>query len=142
VILNVNEIFGRNGWSTSIKEVHVDFQDEIEGIFHCGCHAIVKITLKDGTFHEDVGYGISKDKTLSNALERAKKIAVTDGIKRSVKQFGNHVGLCIYNHKYMEQVKEQMDDKNPFPTTSIKRKQPEEEPIFPNKSSNTDLGGE
>ena len=42
--------------------------------------------LQDGSFHEDVGYGVSeglKSKALS--LEKARKEAVTDGMKRALK---------------------------------------------------------
>lgn len=46
----------------------------------------VCIFLQDGAFHEDVGYGVSeglKSKALS--LEKARKEAVTDGMKRALK---------------------------------------------------------
>ena len=42
--------------------------------------------LQDGVYHEDVGYGVSegmKSKALS--LEKARKEAVTDGLKRALK---------------------------------------------------------
>lgn len=41
---------------------------------------------QDGSYHEDVGYGVSeglKSKALS--LEKARKEAVTDGLKRALK---------------------------------------------------------
>lgn len=44
------------------------------------------LVLQDGAFHEDVGYGVSeglKSKALS--LEKARKEAVTDGMKRALK---------------------------------------------------------
>lgn len=44
------------------------------------------VLRKDGAFHEDVGYGVSeglKSKALS--LEKARKEAVTDGMKRALK---------------------------------------------------------
>lgn len=44
------------------------------------------ILLQDGSYHEDVGYGVSeglKSKALS--LEKARKEAVTDGLKRALK---------------------------------------------------------
>lgn len=45
-----------------------------------------RVFLQDGAFHEDVGYGVSeglKSKALS--LEKARKEAVTDGMKRALK---------------------------------------------------------
>lgn len=41
---------------------------------------------QDGVFHEDIGYGVSegmKSKALS--IEKARKEAVTDGLKRALK---------------------------------------------------------
>ena len=46
--------------------------------------------LKDGTYHEDVGYGISegmRSKALS--IEKARKEAVTDGLKRALRYVGS-----------------------------------------------------
>lgn len=88
-----------------------DFVDLINGRFYVGVSAFVKVQLKvsesiifvllhpcshvtcvtlsflqDGAFHEDVGYGVSeglKSKALS--LEKARKEAVTDGMKRALK---------------------------------------------------------
>ena len=42
--------------------------------------------FQDGVFHEDIGYGVSegmRSKALS--IEKARKEAVTDGVKRALK---------------------------------------------------------
>lgn len=52
-----NEIFGPNGWSTELKEFKVDYIDDKHGAISLGLSCIVRVILKDGTFHEDVGYG-------------------------------------------------------------------------------------
>lgn len=60
-IINLaNEVFGFNGWSSSIVSLNTDFIDFIEasGRYNVGVTAIVRVTLRDGTFHEDVGYGL------------------------------------------------------------------------------------
>ncbi|XP_062837220.1 DNA repair protein RAD52 homolog isoform X2 [Anolis carolinensis] len=60
---------------------------------------------KDGAYHEDVGYGVSeglKSKALS--LEKARKEAVTDGLKRALKCFGNALGNCILDKDYLRSV--------------------------------------
>ena len=60
-IINLaNEVFGFNGWSSSIVSLNTDFIDFIEasGKYNIGVTAIVRVTLRDGTFHEDVGYGL------------------------------------------------------------------------------------
>ncbi|CAG03385.1 unnamed protein product, partial [Tetraodon nigroviridis] len=94
VVSLANEMFGYNGWSHSITQQN------------------------DGAFHEDVGYGVSeglKSKALS--LEKARKEAVTDGMKRALKYcrpdcarghvgsqskcFGNALGNCILDKEYL-----------------------------------------
>uniref|UniRef100_A0A673JQ59 DNA repair protein RAD52 homolog n=1 Tax=Sinocyclocheilus rhinocerous TaxID=307959 RepID=A0A673JQ59_9TELE len=57
VISLANEMFGYNGWSHSICQQNVDFVDLINGKFYVGVSAFVKVELKDGSYHEDVGYG-------------------------------------------------------------------------------------
>nr|XP_055171514.1 DNA repair protein RAD52 homolog isoform X3 [Nyctereutes procyonoides] len=57
---------------------------------------------RDGSYHEDVGYGVSeglKSKALS--LEKARKEAVTDGLKRALRSFGNALGNCILDKDYL-----------------------------------------
>ncbi|XP_020607970.1 DNA repair protein RAD52 homolog [Orbicella faveolata] len=59
--------------------------------------------LQDGVFHEDIGYGVSegmKSKALS--LEKARKEAVTDGLKRALKSFGESLGNCISDKDYLK----------------------------------------
>ena len=49
--------------------------------------------LQDGSYHEDVGYGVSeglRSKALS--LEKARKEAVTDGLKRALR-YAQGVGV-------------------------------------------------
>uniref|UniRef100_A0A8C5CXE7 RAD52 homolog, DNA repair protein n=1 Tax=Gadus morhua TaxID=8049 RepID=A0A8C5CXE7_GADMO len=102
VISLANEMFGYNGWSHSISQQNVDFVDLVNGKFYVGVSAFIKVQLKDGSFHEDVGYGVSeglKSKALS--LEKARKEAVTDGMKRALKCFGNALGNCIHNKEYL-----------------------------------------
>lgn len=98
-----NETFGFNGWSHSIVLQTVDFVDFINGKYYVGVSAIVRVQLKDGIFHEDVGYGVSegmKSKALS--IEKARKEAVTDGLKRALKSFGNAMGNCLGDLNYLK----------------------------------------
>ena len=70
-----------------------------------GSSATVKVQLKDGAFHEDVGYGTSegmKSKALS--VEKARKEAVTDALKRALKSFGNILGNCLADKEYVRYV--------------------------------------
>lgn len=81
-----NDTFGFNGWSHSVTHMNIDFIDEVNGRFFIGICAFVRVQLKDGVYHEDVGYGSAegmKSKALS--IEKARKEAVTDGLKRALK---------------------------------------------------------
>lgn len=100
-----NQIFGYNGWSTEVKQVIIDFLDERQGKFCIGCTAIVRVTLSNGTFREDIGYGtVENERRKAAAFERAKKSAVTDALKRSLRSFGNALGNCLYDKDFLAKI--------------------------------------
>lgn len=102
-----NEVFGFNGWSSQIMDVQVDFVDENPqtGKVSLGLSVTVRVTLRDGTFHEDIGYGhMENSKGKAAAFEKAKKEGTTDGLKRALRNFGNVLGNCIYDKEYLKQV--------------------------------------
>jgi DNA recombination protein Rad52 len=105
VIDLANGIFGFNGWSHSVTSSSIDFIDHFNGKYFVGVSAFVRVQLRDGAFHEDVGYGVSegmRSKALS--LEKARKEAVTDGLKRALKSFGNALGNCLSDKDYVRTV--------------------------------------
>jgi DNA repair and recombination protein RAD52 len=73
IIMLANEVFGFNGWSSSIVKLETDFvdiNDETKRVT-CGISATVRVTLKDGTFHEDLGYGTAENlKSKGAALDK------------------------------------------------------------------------
>ncbi|KAK3359086.1 hypothetical protein B0T25DRAFT_531917 [Lasiosphaeria hispida] len=102
-----NEVFGFNGWSSSIQNIQVDFVDEHPQTLKIslGLSVIVRVTLRDGTYHEDIGYGhIENCKGKAAAFEKAKKEGTTDGLKRALRNFGNVLGNCIYDKTYLAKV--------------------------------------
>ncbi|KAI0041862.1 hypothetical protein FA95DRAFT_1500884 [Auriscalpium vulgare] len=102
-----NEVFGYNGWSSTVTKMETDFMDMCEETrrWSVGVTAMVKITLKDGAFHEDVGYGTGDNlKSKGAALDKAKKEAVTDATKRALRSFGNLLGLCLYEKSYTHEI--------------------------------------
>ena len=132
-IINLaNEVFGFNGWSSNVVNLTTDFIDfsEESKKFTVGVTAIVRVTLRDGVFHEDVGYGMlenSKSKGAAldkvrlsctphpsidlkththhhNIMVKCKKEAVTDALKRSLRNFGNLLGNCLYDKSYTQEV--------------------------------------
>ncbi|KAE8373440.1 hypothetical protein BDV26DRAFT_285118 [Aspergillus bertholletiae] len=102
-----NEVFGFNGWSSSIQQIQIDFVDESPntGKISLGLSVVVRVTLKDGTYHEDIGYGhIENCKGKAAAFEKAKKEGTTDALKRTLRNFGNVLGNCIYDKDYVSKV--------------------------------------
>ncbi|KAG7094857.1 hypothetical protein E1B28_005665 [Marasmius oreades] len=107
VINLANEVFGFNGWSSSITSIATDFIDcnEETKRFNVGVTAIVRVTLRDGVYHEDVGYGLLENsKSKGAALDKCRKEAVTDGLKRALRNFGNLLGNCLYDKSYTQEV--------------------------------------
>ncbi|KAK5688730.1 DNA repair protein rad52 [Elasticomyces elasticus] len=107
VINLANEVFGFNGWSSSIQNVQIDFVDEHpqNGKISLGLSTIVRVSLKDGTYHEDIGYGhIENCKGKAAAFEKAKKEAATDALKRALRNFGNVLGNCLYDKDYLSKI--------------------------------------
>ncbi|KAJ2925390.1 hypothetical protein H1R20_g11713, partial [Candolleomyces eurysporus] len=107
-IINLaNEVFGFNGWSSSVVNLTTDFIDYSEESrrYNISVTALVRVTLRDGVFHEDVGSGmIENAKSKGQALDKCKKEAVTDGLKRALRNFGNLLGNCLYDKSYTQEV--------------------------------------
>ncbi|SPN97492.1 related to Double Strand Break repair protein mus-11 [Cephalotrichum gorgonifer] len=102
-----NEVFGFNGWSSAIQNITMDFVDEHPQTMRVslGLSVIVRVTLRDGTYHEDLGYGhIENCKGKAAAFEKAKKEGTTDALKRALKNFGNVLGNCLYDKEYLGKV--------------------------------------
>lgn len=98
VINLANEVFGFNGWSSEVKKCDMDFVDEDPNTrrISLGLSVIMRVTLRDGTFHEDMGYGhIENCKGKAAAFEKARKEAVTDALKRALRSFGKVLGNCL-----------------------------------------------
>ncbi|OJJ44740.1 hypothetical protein ASPZODRAFT_160788 [Penicilliopsis zonata CBS 506.65] len=102
-----NEVFGFNGWSSSIQNIQIDYVEEHPqtGKIDVGLSVIVRVTLKDGTYHEDIGYGhIENCKGKAAAFEKAKKEGTTDALKRALRNFGNVLGNCVYDKDFLAKV--------------------------------------
>lgn len=101
-----NEIFGFNGWSSKIVSSNIEFIDETADCrVSLAVNTIVRVTLKDGTFREDIGFGhIQNCRNKAEAYQKARKEAVTDAFKRTIRQFGNLLGNCLYDKEYIRHV--------------------------------------
>lgn len=81
-IINLaNEVFGFNGWSSSVVSLTTDFIDcnEETKRFTVGVTALVRVTLRDGAFHEDIGYGaLENSKSKGAALDKVSPSTTID----------------------------------------------------------------
>lgn len=75
-IINLaNEVFGFNGWSSNVVSLTTDFIDHNEQSqrYTVGVTAIVRVTLRDGVYHEDVGYGmLENSRSKGGALDKVR----------------------------------------------------------------------
>jgi DNA repair and recombination protein RAD52 len=76
-----NEVFGYNGWCSTVTRIETDFvdMDPESRRYNIGVTALVKVTLKDGTYHEDIGYGTGDNlKSKGAALDKVCYAASLD----------------------------------------------------------------
>ncbi|KAI5133966.1 DNA repair and recombination protein RAD52 [Nematocida ausubeli] len=102
-----NRIFGYNGWSSQVLSVQtVDAEDLPDNRSTISAQAHIRITLKDGIIREDIGFGVAERVNgKGKAIKQAYKSAVTDGIKRALKQFGRAMGSCCNDKNYIRQIR-------------------------------------
>jgi DNA repair and recombination protein RAD52 len=113
VIGIANTIFGWDKWSSKPVSFTTDYAEPTNGgKWNIGVACTVRVTVlvvegatRREVCHEDVGYG-----TIDNApgrgkgMEKCRKEAVTDGLKRALRAYGSATGGCVYNKKYLELV--------------------------------------
>lgn len=96
-IAEANRIFGFDGWSYSVKSVsETNCLEKQDGKWAVGYIAVVSVTA-GGVSREDAGHGQGHGKSLGDAHDSAIKEAVTDGLKRALRSFGNPFGLALYD---------------------------------------------
>ena len=98
VTRTLNDIFGFDGWCLDIKDTkREECMKDDKGRFHVAYTATVRVTHRQsGTYKEDCGAGDSIDKSLGTAISHSLKGAVTDGMKRAARHFGDKLGNSLY----------------------------------------------
>jgi DNA repair and recombination protein RAD52 len=100
-----NKIFGFDGWSSEIKSFKEEYNIDIDNKISVGYSCICRVILKNGIYKEDIGFGSSDNQKMRGlAIEKAKKEACTDALKRALRQFGNALGNCCYNKEYISDI--------------------------------------
>ncbi|CAK7902226.1 DNA repair protein Rad59p [[Candida] anglica] len=82
-----NEVFGYNGWSSSVADCVLVYENiDVENCkFSAKYVATVRVTLKDGTYNEETGTGEAHNlPTRAQCYSKSKKEAVTAGMKRAI----------------------------------------------------------
>jgi len=114
IISMMNTIFGWHGWNSRVMSSVTDYATSDNGCkWNVGVAVTVRLTVfvsDDGdvreVFHEDIGYGtMDNAPSHGKAMEKARKEAVTDGLKRAARQFGRATGGCLYEKQYLDRVK-------------------------------------
>lgn len=124
-----NEVFGVDGWSCHVQDVKVDSIEETASSLAVYTTAIVRVTYlrpnKYGqmAYHEDVGTGCAQAKITNpaglaklkaDAIDHAKKGAVTDGRKRALRQFGNVLGMFLHDPNAVNFARTQRSERVPY----------------------------
>ena len=91
-IATANAIFGYGEWGYEVKAIHRDGRL---------VYATVTVQVRDAVPFTDVGVCIARAKggeePTFEAVETAIKGAVTDGVKRALKNYGPQFGLSLYD---------------------------------------------
>ncbi|KAF6003326.1 mitotic recombination and DNA repair protein rad59 [Cyanidiococcus yangmingshanensis] len=99
-----NEIFGYGGWSNALQSFQIDYcEQSVDGRWNAMATAVMRVTLLEtGAFHDDVGCGVCDGmRTRGDALQKVKKEACTDAMKRALKNFGRRLGLMLYDKEFL-----------------------------------------
>lgn len=97
-----NEVFGHDGWSystRSISEVYRGTKPGRDGENIVIVYEAIVCVSALGCTREDVGIGQcdSSLRNLGQAIEKGRKEAVTDAVKRALRSFGASFGLALYD---------------------------------------------
>jgi DNA repair and recombination protein RAD52 len=106
VIELMNEVFSYDGWSFEIVRTELLSEKQLgEDVWTILMGATVRIRLSSPhkpVTRQDIGCGTADNtKGRAVAVEKAIKEAVTDGLKRAARQFGNCLGNCVYDKVYL-----------------------------------------
>jgi len=101
-VTRANEVFGHDGWSCAVRSICEVYRGTRPGrdgenvVMVYEAHVAVTAL---GITREDVGIGQcdASLKALAQGIEKGRKEAVTDGLKRALRTFGASFGLALYD---------------------------------------------
>ena len=117
VISIANDTFGFHRWSSEIRKIEVDFavQDAAKK-WNVGVYCVMRVNFlaQSGavlSFHEDLGFGAATNQPhFNDAIENARKGAVTDARKRALRVFGPALGSGVSGEDFQKQVQEYQNE--------------------------------
>uniref|UniRef100_A0A2Z5U624 Putative DNA repair protein RAD52-like protein n=1 Tax=Reticulitermes speratus TaxID=60591 RepID=A0A2Z5U624_9NEOP len=84
-----NDMFGLYTWSHTVTQQNIDYIDCDSNKYSVGVVAFVKVELKNGIYHQDVGYGICSNSCCKGyAIACARKEAAANGLRETLRSFG------------------------------------------------------
>ncbi|XP_046753516.1 DNA repair protein RAD52 homolog [Diprion similis] len=98
LISMANEIFGENEWNHTVTNQTLDFVEYTANKYHVGCAAFVKVQLRDGTIHEDLGYSNSEGPNKGVVIFSARTGSITNALKNTLLCFGGDITSKIRNY--------------------------------------------
>lgn len=128
-----NRIFGHGEWSYNVTELkHIGTRDVVQAKtekrperkgWEVGYRSLVIVHVGEA-YYEDTGFGSGTDYNSPFAAhESAGKEAVTDALKRALKNFGYPFGLALY-----DKTQEHVDNAAPAPRAAAPTPQPSTPP--------------
>jgi DNA repair and recombination protein RAD52 len=121
VISAANRIFGYGMWRTEILGLDLVENVEITNSngksgWRVGYICRMRVTVRGSSqpvgeaSYEDVGFGAGTDyNSLGGAMESASKEALTDAMKRCLRNLGNQFGLALYDKDQVDVMDAQFD---------------------------------
>lgn len=131
VFERANEIFGYNGWGCRLSSLSVDHCERDEkGYWQVEVTAVTRVWTAGGASmgHEDVGHHSMKGRDRGEIIGNAKKAAVTDAKKRTLRLFGDALGNMCYSK---EKVREATRSAHTVNGTAPPQPQPPPQPPQP-----------
>lgn len=109
----LNYIFGFENWNSYVDTIEDTVTENKNNslfiTYNISIRARIRIVVKIGdktVTKSDIGSDFKENqKSFGQGYEQASKSAITDGIKRCSRQFGNFLGNCLYKKEYLEQYK-------------------------------------
>lgn len=85
-----NRIFGFNGWLSELREAKIVYMEDCGG-YDCwkiGVTATVRVTLKDGTYHDGTAWGCGRGEQ-GSSVGSARSYATAEALRQALRQFGS-----------------------------------------------------